>query len=104
MVFEQLKRHHKSSGRSRMRTATASYEKAFERATMTRIGRCQIKNRHLLAMHPTGETISPRSSFRLIGHSRPRSRKCQPILPGKGTNQDGKKKKYNWDPCNQHQI
>jgi hypothetical protein len=30
---------------------------------MTRIGRGQIKTHNLLAMHPTGETISPRSKF-----------------------------------------
>jgi hypothetical protein len=35
--------------------------KEFERATMTRIGRCQIKADTLLAMLPRGETISPRS-------------------------------------------
>jgi len=39
---------------------SVGWYKEFERATMTRIGRCQIKNRHLLAVHPTGETISPR--------------------------------------------
>jgi hypothetical protein len=37
--------------------------KEFERATMTRIGRCQIKTHNLLAMLPHGETISPRSKF-----------------------------------------
>ena len=37
--------------------------KEFERATMTRIGRCQIKTHNLLAMLPPGETISPRSKF-----------------------------------------
>jgi hypothetical protein len=37
--------------------------KEFERATMTRIGRCQIKPHNLLAMLPPGETISPRSKF-----------------------------------------
>jgi hypothetical protein len=39
------------------------YKKEFERATMTRIGRCQIKTHNLLAMLPHGETISPRSNF-----------------------------------------
>jgi hypothetical protein len=37
--------------------------KEFERATMTRIGRCQIKTHNLLAMLPPGETISPRLKF-----------------------------------------
>jgi hypothetical protein len=38
--------------------------KKFERATMTRIKRCQINTpTMLLVMHPTGETTSPRSNF-----------------------------------------
>jgi hypothetical protein len=37
--------------------------KRIERATMTRIGCCQIKTHNLLAMLPPGETISPRSKF-----------------------------------------
>jgi hypothetical protein len=37
--------------------------KKFERATMTRIGRYQVGFPTLLAMHPTGETTSPRSRF-----------------------------------------
>jgi hypothetical protein len=60
--------------------------KEFERATMTRIGRCQIKTHNLLAMLPPGETISPRSKFpdhtASISISAPTSLGCTLTTPG----------------------